>query len=879
MTTAIDNVLEFPEEFPLITAGILFPDKELLITGHTNGYVVKWNLKNTNYEILFECGSNVETLSKSPNNEIAVGCNSGFLFTFTFNDLIQNKIQEATYTKASRIWRTKWISQNSLLVASTYGVLNLFERNSEGKWETLSIHGHNDSIFGLDSLDGNLIVSGDYFGKILIHQYKEGQYNELDQLKIQGSVEAISFCTNGSFATVDEYGHINLFERSSDRRWRSVVETDTASSIGTCILLTNDGSNIFAGTQTELIQFDVNTQQVKMISLISIGKTIDIFSSGKNILVLTDHGLISVEISKVVVPEFAVKYQYSKVSLIGHTGAGKTTLCSLITKGSTENIKSTFGKKVWNWTLQNDDIPERRVVFHDHGGQDTVLDTFLPFLADSDVILVFFKKTDNMTFEKALKIRDELESIVTVKSKIFFVETFIDHPVEDINRGKLDLLIRNKKIIACFKVNPLDGEGIEEFKHQLIETIDWNNTRTMIRSEYVESLEKSINALIENKSTVMSFAYFKQFHEENGGRLINTNHMKFLLENISSQGSIEYYPDVLDTIIFYDEKYNELRSNIPIEADKKEGIISMQEIQSQFEHTDYLKMIDQVYLTYGIAIENGDMRIFPTELKENITNIPEPYHKLIIKNYRYNQQKRFKMQPIKGAQIIKALSDLQLKCIDASKKKGIFAWERNACIYYKYEITGDLINGHYLNFYYSIGGEKESISNRLNNEFINIIERFFGPSLTDDLIDKKKDLKNIKFDVALSFAGEQREYVNEVAIIFQDKGIKVFYDEFFQSHLWGKDFTEYLQTVYYANSNWCIMFISKEYVTKIWPTHERRNALAKDIEVKGGYILPVRFDDTEVPGLNPAVHYLDARKMCPNTVANVFLNKFEEGIM
>ncbi len=35
-----------------------------------------------------------------------------------------------------------------------------------------------------------------------------------------------------------------------------------------------------------------------------------------------------------------------------------------------------------------------------------------------------------------------------------------------------------------------------------------------------------------------------------------------------------------------------------------------------------------------------------------------------------------------------------------------------------------------------------------------------------------------KYDVALSFAGEDRDYVDKVAKRLQEKGVKVFYDKF-----------------------------------------------------------------------------------------------------
>jgi hypothetical protein len=45
---------------------------------------------------------------------------------------------------------------------------------------------------------------------------------------------------------------------------------------------------------------------------------------------------------------------------------------------------------------------------------------------------------------------------------------------------------------------------------------------------------------------------------------------------------------------------------------------------------------------------------------------------------------------------------------------------------------------------------------------------------------------DFKYDVTLSFAGEDREYVGQVAKILESKGTKVFYDKFEEADLWGK---------------------------------------------------------------------------------------------
>ena len=59
------------------------------------------------------------------------------------------------------------------------------------------------------------------------------------------------------------------------------------------------------------------------------------------------------------------------------------------------------------------------------------------------------------------------------------------------------------------------------------------------------------------------------------------------------------------------------------------------------------------------------------------------------------------------------------------------------------------------------------------------------------------------------------------------------------------------------------MFISKEYVEKAWTRHERRSALSRMIEDDREYVLPVRFDDTYVPGLPEDMIFLYANQLTP----------------
>jgi hypothetical protein len=131
------------------------------------------------------------------------------------------------------------------------------------------------------------------------------------------------------------------------------------------------------------------------------------------------------------------------------------------------------------------------------------------------------------------------------------------------------------------------------------------------------------------------------------------------------------------------------------------------------------------------------------------------------------------------------------------------------------------------------------------------------------------------YDVALSFAGEDREYVETVAKSLRSAGIKVFYDLFEKAALWGRNLGDHLSEVYGKRSRFVVMFISKHYRLKSWPTHERQSAQARAIREGAIVLLPARFDDTEIPGLPSTVGYIDLRTVTPTELANVILEKLE----
>ena len=870
MSPPFTEVLQFPDEFPPVSTGALLQDRGLLITGHSNGLLIQWQLKDKSHKVLHECASPVETISVSVKGEVAVGCNSGLLFVFHIDAPSKKTVlQEPTYSVLSRVWRTLWVSENDLISTSTYGVVSLIKRTQE-EWERVPLSGHSDSVFGIDSFNGKYVATGDYRGNILVWGRKEdNQYELVDKHTISRIIEDITWTRDGAFVTLDRSGRISFFEPADTGRWRLTFQTDTATGTGNSVATTSDGKTVLAGTQNELIQLELESQAMAQFQL---EKTVQIFPEKEGAFILTLTGLFHLRTEKIEIPANFLRYLFAKISLLGRTGVGKSSLCSVIVTGSPGNVQSTFGRRVWEWNVKA--TPPKRFILVDYGGQEAVMQTFLPFLADSDIVLVFFKQKDVTTFQKATELVAELPSYISPLVKVFLVQTHIDDPMNEIDDEQVKSLKVNGKIIDRLLISSTDRTGIDELKDRMLAEVSWQHAKTMIESQEVDSLTRLISGYQTANATIVGFQEIRNEYEKRTNSKISKSHFRFLLLNLSSQGLIEYYPDILDAVIFNDKKYNELKTRIPILADQRKGIISIKELEATFkDEIQFVRILDEVYSSTRISIINGEKRIFPFSLKSTAIEIPKAFEGY-LKPPVHQQRKQFPDKELNIGRLLEALSELKLQCIDASQTGGLFAWEKNACVYYTFQQTGDDIQGRRKDLTYYVGGEKRNICDRLLKEFSSVIEGLYGPEIKT-VEESKKKFETLKFDVALSFAGEQRDYVRQVAEILSAKGIKIFYDEFQRSQLWGRHLPEYFQQVYYANSRWCIMFISADYVSKMWPSQERKYAIDREVEQFGGYILPVRFDGTPVPGLSTSIRYEDATKVTPQQLADLFLQKFE----
>ena len=80
--------------------------------------------------------------------------------------------------------------------------------------------------------------------------------------------------------------------------------------------------------------------------------------------------------------------------------------------------------------------------------------------------------------------------------------------------------------------------------------------------------------------------------------------------------------------------------------------------------------------------------------------------------------------------------------------------------------------------------------------------------------------ENPPYDLAVSFAGEHRAYVERVVRAGEARGLRIFYDRDKGNDWWGKSFIREQRNVYGSQTRYFVPFISSEYLTKPIPMDE-----------------------------------------------------------
>lgn len=138
------------------------------------------------------------------------------------------------------------------------------------------------------------------------------------------------------------------------------------------------------------------------------------------------------------------------------------------------------------------------------------------------------------------------------------------------------------------------------------------------------------------------------------------------------------------------------------------------------------------------------------------------------------------------------------------------------------------------------------------------------------------DIHGHTFDVALSFPGEVRPYVESVArILTSTIGKKrVFYDNHYKAQLARPNLDTALQTLY-SRARLIVAFLSADYASKKW-CHTEFRAIREIINARDdARVMFVRHDSAPVQGVFSADGYINAEAHEPEELVEMIVERLE----
>jgi hypothetical protein len=134
-----------------------------------------------------------------------------------------------------------------------------------------------------------------------------------------------------------------------------------------------------------------------------------------------------------------------------------------------------------------------------------------------------------------------------------------------------------------------------------------------------------------------------------------------------------------------------------------------------------------------------------------------------------------------------------------------------------------------------------------------------------------------RFKIALSFPGEHRAFVEQVAshLASHVGRDRVLYDRYYEAELARPDLDIYLQRLYHDESELIAMFLCADYERKEWCGLEWRALRDLIKRRQASTIMPFRSDNTEIPGLFSTDGYVWIGNRSPLEVADLILQRMQ----
>jgi hypothetical protein len=140
----------------------------------------------------------------------------------------------------------------------------------------------------------------------------------------------------------------------------------------------------------------------------------------------------------------------------------------------------------------------------------------------------------------------------------------------------------------------------------------------------------------------------------------------------------------------------------------------------------------------------------------------------------------------------------------------------------------------------------------------------------------RENTDRFEYDVALSFAEEDRAVAKEFADMLGAKNTNVLLDEYHAVELGGSDFVTHIAELFRTKARYCVMLISQHYPLKKWTAVERTSTQVHALRDANEYIIPIQLDDVEVPGIRESPGYRDLREHTLESIVNLLEEKLAD---
>lgn len=110
----------------------------------------------------------------------------------------------------------------------------------------------------------------------------------------------------------------------------------------------------------------------------------------------------------------------------------------------------------------------------------------------------------------------------------------------------------------------------------------------------------------------------------------------------------------------------------------------------------------------------------------------------------------------------------------------------------------------------------------------------------------REDQRDFEFDIAMSFAGENRDLAKFIVDQLSELDISVFYDKHYEDNYLGGPWSDKFNDIFVNRSRLVVVLLDCHHHDKVWPTFERDCFI---VRVAAREVIPVFLDDTIFVGI------------------------------